>query len=117
MRPLLLTSLAILTLATLAHAAGRRTCQAIENFDQLRIAAADCERHATPDGEWIEWIEFCRSADSGDGALYMKVKSGPRREYRYENVPASVWSEFASAPSAGRFFNQRIVKDFACSRR
>jgi len=81
----------------------------------VAVTASDCERHATPEGERIEWIEYCRAGDGG--TLYMKVKSGPRREYRYENVPASVWSEFTSAPSAGPFFNQRIGNIFACFRR
>ena len=90
-------------------------CDARANYDELRAAVNNCQRHLTPESTWIEWIEYCTPGPNG--VLFVKVKSGKARECRYDAVPAETWSDFAVATSKGRFFNHEIKGRFACSRR
>lgn len=108
----LLVSIALLVCG-FTHAAAHPPCPVVS--DVWRDAATTCDRKATPDSDWIEWIEFCGAGD--DGTLYMKVTSGKKREYRYAQVPAELWRRFRAAPSPGRFFNEEIGGVFACGRR
>ena len=53
-------------------------CDARANYDELRAAVNNCQRHLTPESTWIEWIEYC--APGPNGVLFVKVKSGKARD-------------------------------------
>ena len=51
---------------------------------------------------------------SGKSVLLVAFKSGGT--YSYDNVPPSVWSNFRSASSKGKFFNSDIEGRYAMSK-
>lgn len=46
-----------------------------------------------------------------DGDLYVRFNKGA--EWKYAEVPATVYSDFRAADSLGKFFHAHIRKDYA----
>lgn len=49
--------------------------------------------------------------DEGSEDLHVEMKSG--KTYTYRGVPKAIFDEFLSAPSKGRFLNDRIKGTYA----
>lgn len=67
----------------------------------------------------MQYIEVTSSnvksvAYSPEGHLHVRFHNGS--EYRYLNTPKSVFDDFLTAPSAGRFLNTEVKKQFAAER-
>jgi len=53
---------------------------------------------------------FVKSASYVGGVLLVTLANGGT--YRYHNVPEDVWTEFQAAPSAGKYFGERIKRHY-----
>ncbi len=52
--------------------------------------------------------------ERGDQVLWIRFLND--RTYRYQNVPAEVYTDLLDAESKGRFFNLEIKEIYACVR-
>jgi hypothetical protein len=58
----------------------------------------------------IEAVGFGPDEGKDHGVLRVQFKSG--KQYEYDNVPESVYQDFLTAFSPGRFFNETIRKTY-----
>jgi hypothetical protein len=58
--------------------------------------------HDTPTSTNIARLLY----DQDAGVLKIEFRSG--KIYEYEDVSYDLWNQFTTAPSAGKFFNERI---------
>lgn len=61
----------------------------------------------------VRWVENSK-LDNRNGTLYVEFSNG--NVYRYSNVSLSKYTWFASAQSAGSFFDSKIKGEFPSTR-